>query len=157
MIPRTRKPASAVFDNLNDFVRVGLREALKRGIPVVPVLLDERPADADELPDDLKKLVRRHAQFVDFRTFDADVTTLINRLELGKSFTQPGSTTPQRGPLWAKAEKAAPVCCSEGRIQISGIISHSAPERWFPLPGAGKTEWFQDFEGGPEMVVIPAS
>ena len=28
-------------------------------------------------------------------------------------------------------------------------------EGWF-LPGAGKTEWFQDFAGGPEMVVVPA-
>jgi formylglycine-generating enzyme required for sulfatase activity len=143
------------LDNPNDFVRIEIREALKRSIPVVPVLLDGASMpDADELPDDLKKLVRRHAQFVDFRTFDADVTTLINRLELGKSFTQPGSTTPQRGPLWAKAEKAAQYL-SEGRIQISGIIPHGVTEGWF-LPGAGKTEWFQDFDGGPEMVVVPA-
>jgi formylglycine-generating enzyme required for sulfatase activity len=43
----------------------------------------------------------------------------------------------------------------EGRIKLAGVISHGAPEGWF-LPGAGKTEWFQDFAGAPEMVVIPA-
>jgi formylglycine-generating enzyme required for sulfatase activity len=44
---------------------------------------------------------------------------------------------------------------TEGRIHISGVIAHGAPEGWF-LPGAGKTEWFQDFAGGPEMAVVPA-
>jgi hypothetical protein len=148
------KTGNRRLDNPNDFVRIEVREALKRGIPVVPVLLDgaSMPAE-DELPDDLKKLVRRHAQFVDFRTFDADVTTMINRLDLGKSCTQPGSKAPQRGPLWAKAERAAQYL-SEGRIQISGVIPDGAPKGWFQ-PGAGKTEWFQDFVGGPEMVVIP--
>jgi formylglycine-generating enzyme required for sulfatase activity len=143
------------LDNPNDFVRIEVREALTRGIPVVPILLDGAVMpDADELPDDLKKLVRRHAQFVDFRTFDADVTSLINRLDLGKSPPQPRLEAPERGPLWAKAEKAAGYL-SEGRLQILGAVAHGAPEGWF-LPGAGKTEWFHDFEGGPEMVVVPA-
>jgi formylglycine-generating enzyme required for sulfatase activity len=44
---------------------------------------------------------------------------------------------------------------AEGRIHIPGVIAHGAPEGWF-LPRAGKTEWFQDFAGGPEMVVVPA-
>ena len=30
-----------------------------------------------------------------------------------------------------------------------------APDGYF-LSGTGKVEWFQDFEGGPEMVVVPA-
>ena len=44
---------------------------------------------------------------------------------------------------------------AEVRIKLAGVIPHGAPEGWF-LPGAGKTEWFQDFDGGPEMVVVPA-
>src|ERR1700712_2993993 len=61
-----------------DFVRIEVRGALRRKIPVVPVLLDatEMPTAA-ELPDDIKALPRRHAEFVDFRTFDADVQRLI--------------------------------------------------------------------------------
>ena len=43
----------------------------------------------------------------------------------------------------------------KGRIQIPGVIAHGTPEGWF-LPGAGKSEWFKDLEGGPEMVVVPA-
>lgn len=59
------------LDNPHDFVRIEIREALKRGIPVVPVLLDDTSMpDADELPDDLRSLVRRQAEFVQFRTFD---------------------------------------------------------------------------------------
>jgi formylglycine-generating enzyme required for sulfatase activity len=44
---------------------------------------------------------------------------------------------------------------AEGRIHIPGAIAHGAPEGRF-LPGAGKTEWFRDFPGAPEMVVVPA-
>ena len=45
---------------------------------------------------------------------------------------------------------------AEKRIKLEGVIPHGAQEGWF-LPGAGKTEWFKDFEGGPEMVVPAGS
>lgn len=71
--------------NSDDFVRVEVREGLRRGIPVVPVLLDgARMPDADELPEDLRKLVRRQAEFVEFRTFDTDVERLIRKLLIGR-------------------------------------------------------------------------
>jgi formylglycine-generating enzyme required for sulfatase activity len=44
---------------------------------------------------------------------------------------------------------------AEGRIKVDARIVHGAPDGWF-LPGNGKVEWFQDYEGGPEMVVVPA-
>jgi WD domain, G-beta repeat len=69
------------LDNTFDFVCVEIREALKRGIPVVPVLFDDAPMpDAEALPEDLRRLVRRQAEFVQFRTFDADVARLMRRL-----------------------------------------------------------------------------
>jgi hypothetical protein len=78
--PKTKKRRLV---NPNDFVRIEIREALKRGITVVPVLLDGAAIPAvDDLPDDLKSLTRRHALLVDFRTFDDDVRRLIRRLEL---------------------------------------------------------------------------
>jgi hypothetical protein len=43
----------------------------------------------------------------------------------------------------------------EGRIKVDARIVHGAPHGWF-LPGNGKVEWFQDYEDGPEMVVVPA-
>lgn len=61
-----------------DFVRVEIAEALKRGIPVVPVLLDDTPMPAAEaLPDDLKSLVRRNGDRVHHESFNTDVARLI--------------------------------------------------------------------------------
>ena len=71
------------LDDPNDFVRVEICEALFRGIPVVPVLLDGASMpDAEHLPEDMKRLVRRQAEFVEYRTFDADVERLIKELRL---------------------------------------------------------------------------
>jgi len=80
------------LDNKNDFVRIEIGEALARGIPVVPVLLDgtEMP-DVDLLPEDLKELVDRQAEFVEFRTFEADAERLIRKLGLSQAAGRTGS------------------------------------------------------------------
>jgi hypothetical protein len=71
------------LDNPSDFVRVEIGEALARGIPVVPVLIDGAPMpDIRVLPEDLKELVDRQAVFVEYRTFYADVEQLIRKLGL---------------------------------------------------------------------------
>jgi hypothetical protein len=53
------------LDDPGDFVRIEIESALERGIPVVPVLLDniEMP-QADELPDSLRNLAYRQAVVV---------------------------------------------------------------------------------------------
>ncbi len=57
------------LDDPNDFVRIEIRKALSRAVPVVPVLIDgARMPDPDHLPDDLKALARRQAEIVEFRT-----------------------------------------------------------------------------------------
>src|SRR5262245_23919374 len=43
---------------------------------------------------------------------------------------------------------------SSPRIKVDARIVHGAPDGWFK-PGAGKSEWFQDHEASPEMVVVP--
>jgi hypothetical protein len=74
------------LDNPMDFVRIEIREALTRGIPVVPTLLDGAPLPSpEELPEDMQKLVRRQAEVVDFRTFGPDVERLIKKLGLGEN------------------------------------------------------------------------
>jgi hypothetical protein len=92
--PRTKRRR---LDSSEDFVRIEVRGALQRKIPVVPVLLDaaEMPTAA-ELPDDIKALRRRHAEFVDFRTFDADVQRLIKRLKIDREIERSGEV-PQGG------------------------------------------------------------
>lgn len=72
------------LDNASDFVRIESGEAPGRGIPVVSVLLDGAALpQAHQLPDDLKELCDRQAEFVEYHSFDADVERLIKKLRLG--------------------------------------------------------------------------
>jgi hypothetical protein len=54
----------------------------------VPVLLEGAPMPkADQLPENLRTLVGRQAEFVEYRSFDTDVDRLIRRLGLAKQTT----------------------------------------------------------------------
>jgi hypothetical protein len=87
------KTGSRRLDNETDFVRVEIRRGLKRGIRVVPVLLDGATMpEAGQLPGDLKAIVHLNAALVEFRTFDADVARLIENLGLSGSSRSPGET-----------------------------------------------------------------
>jgi TIR domain len=108
--PKSRKRR---LDNPKDFVRIEIRGALSRDIPVVPVLLDgaELPDEA-ELPDDIKPLLNRHAEFVDFRTFDTDVQRLIKKLAIGSDadpmiISESVPETPREGLLDSNARGSA--------------------------------------------------
>jgi hypothetical protein len=80
---RDPKTKGRRLDNKADFVRIEIGAALARGVTVVPVLVDGAPMpDVDLLPDDLKQLVGRQAEVVEYRTFDADVERLIRKLKL---------------------------------------------------------------------------
>jgi hypothetical protein len=70
------------LDNPEDFVRVEVATALKRGIRVIPVLVEGAPVPRSrELPDDLKALVRRNALEVSHNRFSADSERLIRAVE----------------------------------------------------------------------------
>jgi formylglycine-generating enzyme required for sulfatase activity len=125
------------LDNPSDFVRIEIGEALARDIPVVPVLLDGAALpQVHQLPDALKELCDRQAEFVEYRTFDADVERLIKKLRLGAGAVPPGPPP------------------DDGRIKIDAAMIIGAPQGRF-LPGNGKAEWFKDHALAPEMVVIP--
>jgi formylglycine-generating enzyme required for sulfatase activity len=141
------------LDNPNDFVRIEIGEALARDIPVVPVLIDGTPMpDIHLLPDDLKELVDRQAEFVEYRTFDADVERLIKKLRLTQ---QPTQSVPAHSVAPPRVASGEDRMRAEGRIKVDANFIYGAPEGWFK-PGAGKTEWFKDHEHGPELVVVPA-
>ena len=54
------------IDEATDFVRLEITQALLRGIPVIPVLLDNTPMPkAETLPDDLRGLAYRNALTLD--------------------------------------------------------------------------------------------
>ena len=90
--PKTKRRR---LDIPSDLVRIEIGEALARNIQVVPVLLDGTPMpDIAVLPDDLKGLVDRQAEFVEFHTFGADVERLIKKLNLRPDIGRAAETKP---------------------------------------------------------------
>lgn len=69
------------LDNPHDFVRLEIATALRRGIRVVPALVEDAqmPSEAD-LPADLQELHRRNAIAVRNDSFDDDVDRLVRSL-----------------------------------------------------------------------------
>src|SRR5262249_20820247 len=117
-----------------------------RRIPVVPVILDgAKMPEKDELPDDLKNLLRRQAEFVEWRTFDTDVNRLIDRLSLGAA--QPAPKTPKGAPVLSKLSEFKDFDDAPEMVVISKgyFIMGSPPDE----PGRSKNE------GPRHEVIIP--
>ena len=69
------------LDDPNDFVRIELASALRRDIPVVPVLVRAaKMPRVDQLPDDLKELAYRNAVELAYARWKEDVQALIQAL-----------------------------------------------------------------------------
>ncbi|MGM1064459.1 TIR domain-containing protein [Saccharothrix sp. Mg75] len=68
----------------DDLVRVEVEAALRRDVPVIPVLVDgaEVPA-ADELPDGLRAVASRHGLRVRHESFRQDVARLLDAVAVG--------------------------------------------------------------------------
>src|ERR1700691_1890692 len=69
------------LDSDRDYVRIEIASALKREIPVIPVLVNGAvmPPEGD-LPDDLKPLINRHALELRHTRFDDDSAPIIDGL-----------------------------------------------------------------------------
>jgi hypothetical protein len=69
------------LDDPNDFVRIELASALRRDIPVVPVLVrGAMMPRVDQLPDDLKELAYRNAVELTYARWKSDVQALAQAL-----------------------------------------------------------------------------
>lgn len=106
------------LDDPNDFVRIEVESALRRGKLVVPILVDgARMPSPDELPDSLTPLSRRNAVEITHARFGRDVASLIEALPLRcegvkpKSDPAPATPTPtvrtESAPALAFAEPMA--------------------------------------------------
>lgn len=83
------------LDDPNDFVRIEIATALKRGIPVVPLLLDGTDIPgADRLPEDLQALARKNGTRIDRRSFGGDVRALIEGLPISLKSDATDAITP---------------------------------------------------------------
>lgn len=70
------------LDNPEDYVRLEISTALKRGIPVIPVLVhDARMPALDQLPEDLKDLRYRNSVELTHARWNSDVALLIDALK----------------------------------------------------------------------------
>jgi TIR domain len=70
------------LDDANDFVRIELASALRRDIPVVPVLVQgAKMPSAEQLPEDLKELAYRNAVEVTHARWRSDLEILLQALQ----------------------------------------------------------------------------
>ena len=89
------------LDDPLDFVRLETASALKRDIPVIPVLVQRgRMPRPEELPEDLKDLAYRNAVELTHARWDSDVQLLIKALRpyVGKALEEGGSTKTETAP-----------------------------------------------------------
>ena len=115
------------LDDPNDFVRLETASALKRDIPVVPVLVQgatmPRP---EQLPDDLKELTYRNGVELTHVRWDSDVELLIKAL---RPYTGPSRQTVSE----VQVEKSAPPVPSGGGEKDTTTTKR---RRWL-LPALG--------------------
>lgn len=72
------------IDNERDWVRMELRTAFARGIPVIPVLLDDTLLPVvDSLPDDIRGLALSQGCRIRHQSLEGDINDLIRRLVPG--------------------------------------------------------------------------
>jgi uncharacterized membrane protein YtjA (UPF0391 family) len=70
-----------VFDDPNDFVRIEISTALERGIPVVPIFIDNASfPQTNMLPADLQPLTFRNGMRVRHESFKVDLQKLVTFL-----------------------------------------------------------------------------
>jgi len=78
------------LENIHDFVRIEIAAALKRNIPVIPILLEGTTMPkAVQLPDDLKDLALRNGLNVRHASFRSDMDKLIRDLRRQKLPQEP--------------------------------------------------------------------
>jgi formylglycine-generating enzyme required for sulfatase activity len=130
----TGKDNKRRLDDPKDFVRIEIASALKRGIRVVPVLLDGTaipPEDA--LPEDLKPLSHRNGIPLDPLNFDAGVKRLVHGLSLSAS----GRFDPRR--LVAAVRRAPLTALVIAVVALLAIVVGTTILRPGPKPSSSGT------------------
>jgi hypothetical protein len=70
------------LDNPDDYVRFEIKTALKRGVRVIPVLIDgARPLRQEDLPEELHKLARLNAHKLSYDRYQDDADRLLDVIE----------------------------------------------------------------------------
>lgn len=112
------------LEDPNDFVRIELASALRRDIPVIPVLVrGAKMPRVDQLPDDLKDLAYRNAVELTHARWKSDVQVLLRALrpfmDAPVSGSERGRETEGRRQEATAAQPSIPV--SEAVAVVSSI------------------------------------
>lgn len=121
------------LEDEQDFVRLEVETALKRGLPVIPVLVNRAVMpDAEALPVDIRSLANHQALEVSDSRFHDDVNNLIDALE------QIIGSGPPKTPV---SRFSTPLVVAMVTTIILAIL-------WVfvPLAGRGPTQGTQDLE-----------
>jgi tetratricopeptide (TPR) repeat protein len=95
------------IDQPDDWVVEEIGTALRRGIPVIPVLVDGASMPArDELPSALADLANRQAMRIAHESFAADSTRLIERIEEIVTAAEPAHVNLWEDPDYPRARGA---------------------------------------------------
>gem|GEM_PF-3954382 len=107
------------LEDPNDFVALEISSALKRNVPVIPVLVhDAKMPPADQLPDDLKDLAYRNSVELTHARWNSDCQLLIEAL---KAYVKP-----------AKGEAGDPVHATVA-VQLPPAMPEPAAARLAPV------------------------
>jgi TIR domain len=92
------------LEDANDFVRIELASALRRDIPVVPVLVrGAKMPRVEQLPDDLKELAYRNAVELTHARWKSDVQVLLRALS--PYLDEDGADAPEEHAVGGKEER----------------------------------------------------
>lgn len=125
----------------NDFVRIEIAAALRRNIPVVPILLEDAQIPrSDQLPEELKSLAIRNGMNIRHASFHSDVEKLIRGIDQHAGMSKPDNR------LIDERDKAQSIAIEVGPRATQKTLS-IAP---------GRTDFFRDLPEAPELVVVPS-
>jgi hypothetical protein len=150
-LTETNEAGMRRLDDPMDFVRLETASALKRDIPVVPVLVQgARMPRVDELPDNLKELPYRNGVELTHARWDSDLQLLIKAL---RPFVQPKpqAATPTAPPAPPPSPRllsrvAMAICAGVLAVGAAGYVldksSAQEPSRLSvnPEEGAGSAD-----------------
>jgi len=138
------------LEDPNDLIRVEIGAALKRNIRVIPILIDgaEIPREQD-LPPELRTLVRRNAREVSFSRFHTDLDSFLLVLRkilsgVGEAAAPPPSRSEDRG---------ASVLPFSVCIETLGGVASPLIKKGTSLP-ASVTEAFSTAEDNQESISV---
>jgi len=161
----TAKDASGQrrLDDPADFVRIETGAALKRDIPVVPVLVQGASAPkTDQLPDDLKELAFRNAVELTHPRWDSDIQVLINSLRphIAPSSSKPAPERVQPGSNLRATKSVAVIAVL--LVTVIGLAFYLRPVKKpgdnpanQPLETASDSPVSEPIEESPEKVAPP--